>query len=105
MALADRVYTAKYKQSYSYFHHWFHYTMVYNGANEGITLYVNNKAAKTSNEEHKNNEDFTRGNGHIVLGRLWTREDQGSYASVALDELKIWNSKLTLEQAKKVYQG
>ena len=87
---------------------WFHLAIVYRGPDKGIVLYINGQADGKSTVSSQNSETFKPSNGHIVLGRLWTTEDQKErdhYTNVYVDDLRMWNAALSSEQVKDVYDA
>ena len=85
---------------------WVHYAFVLHGigegagAGDGFTLHENVVPVGTLN--HYNGAWNVAGPGTMVIGRRFVNED-GDYASVIVDELLLWNRKLTQPEIQKIF--
>ena len=67
---------------------------------QGITVYTD--GSLQGNDTSKYTRSWAAGDGRLVIGRWYTDRDQ-RYASVAVDELTLWNRTLTLQEIQAVY--
>ena len=80
---------------------WIHYTFVLGVRNEadGFTVYVNGVLATEGSMS--SDEGFAPGSGAMVIGRRYLDFDS-RYVSVIVDELLLWNRKLTQPEIQKI---
>ena len=80
---------------------WFHMVLVLQG-NRGIKVYhdkvVQNELVETINRTRL----YTLGSGTTVIGKKFT-DTEVHYASVAVDELTMWNRALSETEAAEIY--
>ena len=67
---------------------------------QGIRMLINGE--QVDSDKSKYLESFTAGDGRIVVGRRFTDRDQ-AYASVPVDELIFFNSALTWNEIRTLY--
>ena len=67
---------------------------------QGITVYTD--GAVQGSGTSKGSGSRPPGDGRVVIGRYYTNRDD-RYASVAVDELTLWNRTLTLQEIQAVY--
>ena len=85
---------------------WLHYAFVLHGTGigigegDGFTLHENGVPVGTL--KHCNGTWNVAGPGAMVIGRRFVNED-GDYASVVVDELLMWNRKLTQLEIQKIF--
>ena len=83
---------------------WAHYAFVLHGLGEGegdgFTLHENGVPVGTLN--HCNGTWNVVGPGAMVIGKRFVNED-GDYASVVVDELLLWNWKLTQPEIQNIF--
>ena len=83
---------------------WTHVVLNYIGPNngEGITIYYN--GVKVVSDKYKDTRSLTAGDGRIVVGRLYTDQDQ-DYASVEVDELIYFDTALTSDDVQLIHNS
>ena len=85
---------------------WTHIVMNYIGPNrtQGIRAYTN--GAFTSKDMYYSTLIRSAGDGHVVIGRQFTKEAKSyaDYPTVDLDELMLFNHILTEEQIAELYE-
>ena len=76
---------------------WFYVVLNYLGPEdgEGIRVYINGTLVGGESEIFSN--EYTSGDGRLVVGRYFTDEDR-TYASVQVDELIFFNQALSSEE-------
>ena len=83
---------------------WAHYAFVLHGIGEGegdgFTLHENGVPVGTLN--HSNGTWNVAGPGAMVIGKRYVNED-GDYVSVVVDELLMWNRKLTQPEIQQIF--
>ena len=73
---------------------WYHLIMNYFGTNEKICIHHGNENKGCSSHVFPGN--FSSGDGHVVLGRYFTDEDDPrDHVSGSVDELMFFNTKLS----------
>ena len=81
---------------------WIHYAFVLGVRNEtdGFTVYVNSVLATEVSK--CSGEEFAPGSGAMVIGRCYPDFDS-RYVSVVVDELLLWNRKLTQPEIQQIF--
>ena len=85
---------------------WVHYVFVLHGIDVGegegdrFTLYEN--AIPDGTLHHCNGTSNLAGPGTIVIGRRFVNQDD-DYVSAVVDELLMWNRKLTQQEIQKIF--
>ena len=76
---------------------WIHAVLNFIGTNDEEVIRIYNNGVQVTNEEiGQTNRTQSTSDGRIVIGRLYTNEDEDSdYASVQVDELLFFNQTLT----------
>ena len=79
---------------------WFHLILNYLGPVEGISIYYDGEKLMIDHNIYppKNNP----GTGVVVIGRSSPLQD-GAYSSVVMDDLMLFNRKLTAEKIQILY--
>ena len=80
---------------------WTHVVLNYFGLNNGQGIQVYFNGAEAGRDTTKVSKTFSGGDGRVVLGRQKTDSD-GNYASVDVDELLFFNTKLSNAQVWKI---
>ena len=75
---------------------WLHTVMIYNGPNTEIRLLVSGEVRTTDTLHDKTTE---RNSGRVIIGKRYL-EVNGRYCSSMVDELRLWNRSLTVEEAE-----
>ena len=73
---------------------WTHVVLNYIGLEDGQGIWIYYDGVQTGSDTTRNPNSYETGDGRIVIGRLYTEWDT-NYASVQLDELIFFNTKLT----------
>ena len=76
---------------------WVHGVMIYHGEGLGITAYQDGSLIQTQASKVVVDGTKPRGNGNTIIGK---RE---RYVSMFLDEVKMYNRQLSLEEIQKMY--
>ena len=84
---------------------WTHVVLNYIGPNdgEGIQAFYNG-AEEASGTTKDTSRSYSPGNGRIVMGRVFTDQDQNQ-ASVMIDELIYFNASLTSDDVQSIYNS
>ena len=82
---------------------WFHLVVVYLGPNngQGLVVYVN--GTREGRDKTMYGGANQPGNGELIIGRKYTDWDD-KYASVAVDEMTLWNRELSAQEIENLYQ-
>ena len=81
---------------------WIYYVFVLEGPKqgEGISVYADGILANQTTT--KESGDYPSGSGRMVIGRRNVDVDD-KYASVTVDELLLWNRKLSQPEVQELY--
>ena len=80
---------------------WFLITMVLRGPDDGIVVY--HGATQVAEDTTKSNLPSAPGDSRVLIGRKRISRDD-DYASIMVDELTMWNRKLTPEEVTQIYE-
>ena len=80
---------------------WVHIAMVYHGVRQGITGYVDGSQIGTGTSINPGHGGM--GTGQVVIGRRVFSEEGPRYASVQVDELRMYNRQLSKEEIANMY--
>ena len=79
---------------------WAHVVMAYHGVGQGITEYVDGSQIGTDTSKQSGHNGM--GTGQVSIGRR-VFSGGSTYASVHVDELRMYNKKLSPEEIAKMY--
>ena len=82
---------------------WFHLVLNLYGLNEEWFDIYHNGVDQESDVNPSSPYNFTAGHGVMVIGRYWST-DHKRYSSVNLDEMFLFNRKLTADEIQILYR-
>ena len=77
---------------------WFNVVMIYRGPEAALSVRVNGEVTTTDTLPDKMTER-NQNSGRMIIGKRHLRHN-GRYCSVMVDELRLWNQSLTVEEAE-----
>ena len=78
---------------------WFHLGLVFHGSQQGqgFTLHVHQQSTRRSGT--LNSKEYQNTTGTVIIGRRFHERDQ-NYGSITMDELTLWNRKLSQQDVE-----